>query len=192
MNKVEKFFAEKLKIIASQKEILDIGGGVRLSKELIKYKDWFNNSHYQVLDNNPQVKPDILADAHNIPLKGSSVDAVICKSVLEHVINPQKVMEEIYRILKPSGYCLIYVPFIYPYHGNKIYKDYFRFTKDGVELLINKFSHKEMVTMRGSLESICYFLPNFVYQILKFPARYLDNIFKKSNQTSGFLIFLRK
>jgi len=192
MNNSKKFFKEKLKIIASQKEILDIGGGARLSKELEKYNEWFKNSHYFVLDNNPEVKPDILADAQEVPLPDDSIDAVICKSVLEHMANPFKVMEEIYRILKPNGYCLIYIPFIYPYHGNKIYKDYFRFTKDGVDLLINKFSQKEIITMRGSLESICYFLPNIIYQILKLPARIIDNLLKKKNQTSGYLIFLQK
>lgn len=190
--KNNKFFDEKLKIIASSKKILDIGGGFRFGKELEKYQGLFKNSHYLVLDNNPEVKPDILADAHRVPLPDDSVDAVICKSVLEHVANPVKVMDEIYRILKTGGYCLVYAPFIYPYHGNETYKDYYRFTKDGIDLLINKFFHKEIMTMRGSLESICYFLPNIIYQILKYPARFFDNIFKKNNQTSGYLIFLQK
>ncbi len=188
----QKFFQDKLRIIAQNKEILDVGGGFRLSKELTKYKDLFKNCHYQVLDNNPQVKPDILADAHNVPLPDNSIDAVICKSVLEHIADPFKVMEEIYRILKNGGYCLIYVPFIYPYHGNKTYKDYYRFTRDGVELLVQKFSHKEIETMRGSIESVFYFFPKIIYEVLKYPARLLDNILKKKNQTSGFLIFLIK
>lgn len=192
MNNPKKFFKEKLEIMAKQQEILDIGGGIKFSKELEDYKNLFKNSHYQVLDNNPEVKPDILADAHQIPLNDDLLDAVICKSVLEHVKNPFKVMEEIFRILKNGGYCLIYVPFIYPYHGNKVYKDYFRFTRDGVDLLINKFSQKEIMTMRGGLESICYFLPNFIYQILKYPARLIDDLLKKKNQTSGYLIFLQK
>lgn len=192
MNNSKKFFEEKLEIIASQKEILDVGGGLKLSKELEKYKDLFKNCHYRVLDNNPEVNPDILADAHQLPLTDESIDAIICKSVLEHVKNPFLVMDEIYRVLKVGGYCFVCLPFIYPYHGNIIYKDYFRFTKDGVELLISKYSHKETMTMRGSLESVFYFLPNFVYQIFKYPARFFDNIFKKSNQTSGYLIFLKK
>jgi ubiquinone/menaquinone biosynthesis C-methylase UbiE len=192
MLKYEKFFKEKLKVVAKQQEVLDVGGGLKFSKELKKTQKLFKNCHYQILDNNPDVKPDILADAHNIPLADESIDAVICKSVLEHMKNPFKVMEEIYRILKGGGFCLIYLPFIYPYHGNKTYKDYFRFTIDGVDLLTKDFSKKEIITMRGNLETVCYFFPKIIYSICKYPARFFDKLLNKKSQTSGFMIFLQK
>ena len=188
----KKFFKEKLNIIAQCSKILDVGGGVKYSKELKKFRRLLNNCHYQVLDNNPEINPDILADAHDIPLPDKSIDAVICKSLLEHTKNPQKVMDEIFRILKKGGYCLIYLPFIYPYHGNEVYKDYFRFTIDGVGLLTEKFSSKEIITMRGSLETIFYFFPKFIYQVFRYPARFFDKLLNKKNQTSGFMIFLQK
>lgn len=190
--RIENFFDQKLKLISEKKEVLDLGGGIKFSKELKKYKNIFQSSNVRVLDNNPEVKPDILADAHDIPLSDDSVDAVICKSLLEHVQDPKKVMLEIWRVLKKDGYCLIYLPFIYPYHGNKIYKDYFRFTIDGVSLLCEKFNKKEIITMRGSLETVIYFFPKFIYQIFKYPARFLDKLFNQKNQTSGFMIFLQK
>lgn len=192
MLKYDKFFKEKLKIIAKQQEVLDVGGGLKYSKELKNSQDLFKSCNYQILDNDPEVKPDILADAHNIPLADESIDAVICKSVLEHMKNPFKVMDEIFRILKNDGYCLIYVPFIYPYHGNKTYKDYFRFSIDAVNLLTKDFNNREIITMRGSLETVCYFFPKIIYQILKYPARFFDKLLNKKNQTSGFMIFLQK
>jgi len=191
MNPTE-FFDQKIKLIAQSQEILDLGGGVKFSKELVAYKNLFANSHVRVLDSNPEVKPDILADAHQIPLADQSVDAVICKSLLEHVMDPKLVMLEIKRVLKQDGLCLIYLPFIYPYHGNKVYKDYFRFTIDGVKYLCEGFSEREIINMRGSLETLLYFLPRPIYQIFKMPLRILDNLLNKKSQTSGFMVFLKK
>lgn len=43
------------------------------------------------------------AEALSIP--PDSVDIVICNQVYEHVRSPQNLIREIYRILKPGGYC---------------------------------------------------------------------------------------
>lgn len=41
----------------------------------------------------------------------NSYDFVTCFECLEHVVDPVKVIEEIYRILRPSGYVIISVPY---------------------------------------------------------------------------------
>jgi 2-polyprenyl-3-methyl-5-hydroxy-6-metoxy-1,4-benzoquinol methylase len=41
----------------------------------------------------------------NISCTDNSVDVIICNQVYEHVPDPQYLIAEIYRILKPSGYC---------------------------------------------------------------------------------------
>lgn len=48
-----------------------------------------------------------LADAHKLPFEKNSFDLVICTETLEHVVDPQKVLKEIKRVLRPSGYGLI-------------------------------------------------------------------------------------
>lgn len=40
-----------------------------------------------------------------LSLADASADLVICNQVYEHVPNPQLLIQEIYRILKPGGYC---------------------------------------------------------------------------------------
>ncbi len=197
MTKWEKFFDEKIKEIAKEKIIIDIGGGRRFSKELAKYKKYFANSQYKTLDSDPKTKPDILADAQKLPLKNNSVDAVICKSLLEHVPQPQKVVEEIYRILKPKGKCFVYVPFLYCYHGSESkYKDYYRFTQDGLKYLFRKFSKIEICPVRGHLETIFYLLPySNKFSPLILLVRFLDKISEKyqsQNQASGFNVFIIK
>lgn len=57
------------------------------------------------------------ADAHKIPFRKNSFDLVICTEVLEHVINPEKVLKEIKRVLKPDGIAIIEMD-----TGNLIFK----------------------------------------------------------------------
>ena len=61
---------------------------------------------------------DIVADLEEgLPfLPDSSVDAIYCRSVLEHIENFEYVLGEILRVLKPKGKAYIYVPhFSNPY-----------------------------------------------------------------------------
>ena len=80
--------------------LLDVGSG------FAPYRPFFKNvKKYIKMDNFEYlgVKPDIIGDAMNIPLKNSSVDSIFSSQVLEHVQNPQKMVDEIYRVLKKKG-----------------------------------------------------------------------------------------
>lgn len=44
-------------------------------------------------------------DAMNLSFKNNSFDVIICAQVYEHVPNDQKLINEIYRVLKPDGIC---------------------------------------------------------------------------------------
>jgi len=44
-----------------------------------------------------------VADAQELPFKDDYFDAVVCFDLIEHVEFPQKVLGEIYRVLKPGG-----------------------------------------------------------------------------------------
>lgn len=50
----------------------------------------------------------------------STFDAVICLDVLEHIPDDTKGITEIYRILKPDGIAIIFVPtFMFLWGGNR-------------------------------------------------------------------------
>jgi SAM-dependent methyltransferase len=192
MTKWDRFFEEKIRIIARSKNILDIGGGFRFQKGLEKYKKLFENSNYIVLDIESSYRPDIVGDVHNLPQQSESVDAVICKAVLEHVYNPHKAVDEIYRILKKSGKCLVYVPFLYPYHGQKEgYNDYYRYTDDGIRYLFRKFSSIEICPVRGNLETVLNLTPFRNIAFLNGILRYFDKKLSYK-QVSGYNIFVIK
>jgi len=189
----DRFFDEKIKLIAEGKFILDAGGGRPFQKHMAKYKELFKDADYVVLDKNG--KPDggvVLGDIHNLPFDDEYFDGIICKSVLEHVESPEKAVSEIYRVLKKGGAVLVYVPFIFPYHAEKgFYKDYWRFTGDGVEYLFRNFSKIEVEKVRGFFETLAVFIPYF-RKILIPLGRVADRFFPNKNQTSGFNAFVIK
>lgn len=46
----------------------------------------------------------------NIPIENSSLDAVVCSEVLEHVDSPKESIQELVRVLKPGGIMALSVP----------------------------------------------------------------------------------
>ena len=50
------------------------------------------------------------SDAENLGAHDDSFDNVLCSEVLEHCLNPEQVLNEIFRILKPAGKALITTP----------------------------------------------------------------------------------
>lgn len=82
------------------------------------------------LDIVPLENVDIVADCTKLPFKDNSLDGVVSFSVLEHVGNPDNVIKEIYRVLKPGGFILSGVPFLEAYHASPI--DFWRWTHAGI------------------------------------------------------------
>ena len=200
----EKFFREKIKkIFEEQKNIVAIGGGLRILKEKNNRYDparewirpYLSRVNYKILDPVDTYHPDIVGDILDLPFPNDSQEAIICLAVLEHVENPSKAFEEMYRVLKPGGSIFIYVPFLYYYHAEKgYYGDFWRFTKDSIALLSKPFSSVEICSVRGALETWIRLSPIGKYRVLN-PLWYaLDRLFGKisSNQVSGYNVFLIK
>src|SRR5690606_20509079 len=60
----------------------------------------------------PSLLTQFAADAHSIPLEDESVDAVCIQAVIEHVLEPERVIAEILRVLKPDGVVYAETPFM--------------------------------------------------------------------------------
>lgn len=52
------------------------------------------------MDLNPKYRPTVVADARHLPFKASAFDAVHLSHILEHVIDPEKILKEVNRVVK--------------------------------------------------------------------------------------------
>ena len=78
-----------------------------------------------------------VADAHHIPLPDNAFDAVVIQAVLEHVLQPAEVADEIWRVLRPGGFVYAETPFMQQVHEGPF--DFTRFTESGHRYLFRKF-----------------------------------------------------
>ena len=193
-----QFVDEKMHAISKEKIILDVGGGDKFQKWLSKYKPLFEHTEYKTMDYDATTNPTIVGDIHAIPLLDESVDAIICSSVLEHVNNPVKATEEMYRILKKGGKLFIYVPSIYPYHARKgHYPDMWRFFDDSLKYLCRDFSQVELCKFGGYFKALAFFVPfqHKLQWLLKPATKALDTLFStttKRNTTAGYFVYAIK
>lgn len=193
MTTYRKFLNEKMIEVAREKVVLDIGGGERFQKWLAPYKDLFKNCEYKSMDYDERTGADVVGDIHNIPLAEGSVDAVICSSVLEHIKDPIRAVEEIRRILKVGGKAFVYVPSIYPYHASKgYYPDYWRFFDDTLLMLFENYSKVELQKCGGYFKALSFFVPmqHKLKWLLDPVANFLDTIFKTNKRTTTYGYFL--
>jgi SAM-dependent methyltransferase len=92
-----------------------------------------------VLATDVQLVPNVavVCDGHDLPFVDGSFDGVICQAVLEHVLDPQRVADEIWRVLSPDGLVYSEVPFLWPVHAGAF--DFMRFTHLGHRRMWRRF-----------------------------------------------------
>ena len=162
--------------------ILNIGSGVHRFKGNVLNVDIF-----------PYKGVDVVANAEELPFATGSVDAVVCESLLEHVPRPQKIVDEMYRVLKPGGKMYIVIPFVYPFHASP--NDFYRWSVTGLRELL-KAGEVEMLGPRAGPTSALmgtvttwtaiafsfgsqtlYTILSMLLLLVFFPIKFLDYLF---------------
>jgi SAM-dependent methyltransferase len=81
---------------------------------------------------------DLICDVANMePISSESIGLVLNLESLEHLPYPQKAIDEIHRVLRPDGLLILTTVMHFKIHRTP--KDYWRFTPDGIELLLSRF-----------------------------------------------------
>jgi len=130
----------------------------------------------------------IICDGHDLPFDDQSFDGVVAQAVLEHVVDPQRCVEEIHRVLKPEALVYAETPFMQQVHLGRF--DFSRFTHLGHRRLFARFRELDSGVACGPgmalAWSYMYFLLSFarsrtirrllkaVAMVMAFPLKYFD------------------
>jgi|SRR5215472_16690541 len=126
--------------------VLNVGGGtktyrqdcVRIDGNRMLVTDWPGSQTRNDVD--------VFSDAHELPFDSGVFDCVLCTEVLEHLADPARALSEIHRVLRNGGRAFLTTPFQYQAHQRPF--DFFRFTYDGLRLLMSGAGFHDVTIQR--------------------------------------------
>ena len=190
--------------IAAGARVLDAGAGESA------YKSHFARQRYTGIDLGigdrewDYTNLDVMGDLAALPFATGAFDAALNIVTLEHVKEPQRVLTELARVLRPGGRLLLVVPHEWEVHQHP--NDFFRYTKYGVEEFARTAGFSVVSIMAGGgyfrllarrLLNGAQFFPlplNLLWFLLVAPAALvlplLDGLDKNCDFTLGYIAIL--
>ena len=92
----------------------------------------------------------IKEDLNNIDSESESFDLIICYHILEHIDSDQQAMNELFRVLKTDGTCLIQTPF----KDGETYEDFSIKTKEDRLRHFGQDDHVRIYSISGLKERL--------------------------------------
>ncbi len=135
--------------------VLNIGSGVMRLKGNVTHLDYEPYPHLEVV-----------GDAHHLPFSDNSFDAVVCETLLEHVPEPARVINEMRRVLRPGGKIYVMMPFIFNFHAAP--NDFHRFTHRGLEHRMRGFKKDQLKVIAGPTSALTCVLIEWLAMVFSF------------------------
>jgi SAM-dependent methyltransferase len=144
----------------------------------------------------------LLGDAHHMPFQPDVFDAACIQYVLEHVLEPVRVVDELRRVLRANGLVYAVTPFLQPVHEGAL--DFTRFTHSGHRWLFRWFEEIESGVAMGpgsvALQTVDYLVRSIarsraagkLAKVLFFWLRFVERLMseKYALDTASALYFL--
>lgn len=109
----------------------------------------------------------VVCDASDLPFDDAQFDLVICIAVLEHVLEPQRCVDEVHRVLRADGQIYATTPFMQQVHMGEY--DFTRFTRSGHRWLFRQFEEVSSGMATGPASvlvwSVEYFLMSWTSSV---------------------------
>lgn len=160
----------------------------------------------------PYDNVNLTCDINRLPLKSETVDVIINIAVLEHIPEPEKSVDEMYRVLKKGGVMYCFFPFMVGYHASPC--DFQRRTIDGLKVLFKKFEILDIQNGSGPTSSLLWIAQEylsllfslgigplyriilFLMMVLTFPVKFLDIVLihnpMAKNISPGYIVIGKK
>jgi ubiquinone/menaquinone biosynthesis C-methylase UbiE len=156
-------FVQKVKGRSDRAMVLVVGGGVVGFGAAPLYEDQqvsvIGSDIYQ------SELTDLVADGHHLPFADRSFDGVWIQAVLEHVLEPAQVVDEIRRVLVDGGYVYAETPFLQGVHEGAY--DFTRFTPTGHRWLFRGFEEVSSGATRGPATVMVWSIRYLVASLLR-------------------------
>ena len=155
---VVKFMEFASSEVGDGDRLLDAGAGA------CPYRKYFNHTEYESAD--MEGIHTFICQIERLPVVDNTYDAIVNTQVMEHVKDPQVMLAELYRVMRPNGKLFLTVPGCFGVHSDN---NYFNFLEPGLRLLFENvgFSVKLIKPLGGIFWMIgkhIRFLPWYIYR----------------------------
>lgn len=201
------FLETQFAIIPSHSSVLTIGAGGAINERLNHYA---KDRGFDVLsfDIDEARLPDLVGDICTYDFGTQQFDVVVMSEVLEHVHTPHLALDTVYGCLKENGRFILTTPFIFPLHDRPY--DYYRYTKYGLEHLLQRFSDVNIQERNSYFDAIdvlwvrlwreenknarllSYFAILGVYYVKRPFTHLLSTLVKTDGITTGYVTIAKK
>jgi SAM-dependent methyltransferase len=132
---------------AAKLTILDVGGRLQPYRELLEGRI----QRYISVDIRQTPVVDVIAAGERIPFAADTFDLILCTQVLEYVPEPQIVMAEIHRVLRPGGTLILSAPAAHPRDADE---ECWSFHPAGLRRLLADYATVEVIPEGGSIAGL--------------------------------------
>jgi SAM-dependent methyltransferase len=121
-------------------KLMDFGCGDKPYKEVIDVDEYICLDIEASGHSHDDEEIDVYYDGKKIPFNDNYFDSILSTEVLEHVFNLDEIISELHRVLRPGGYMLLTLPFVWEEH--EIPCDFARYTSFAIEHILGKVGFK--------------------------------------------------
>lgn len=150
-------FAAEVRRLSDKPKVLVVGGGTQGAGMEALYAA----SDITVVATDIYGSDDVavIADGHSLPFADGVFQGVWIQAVLEHVLEPAKVVVEIRRVLAPGGVVYAETPFMQQVHEAAF--DFTRFTRSGHRWLFRDFEEIRAGNVGGAGQTLVWAIRYF-------------------------------
>lgn len=160
--------------IDPQARWLDVGCGLRPYEHLFPIGSYIGVDVELSGAEESRKLPDHFYDGQTLPFTDLSFDGVISTQVLEHVVDADAIISEIYRVIKPGGELLVSLPFVWQEHEEPY--DFLRFSTFGISNSLKKVGFEVLSIKKDttSIETLAVLLNIYIINNLVPPVRGIE------------------